>query len=201
MKALHVILFCLITLSVFAQSNSWERESKNSVYLECISKIEDEHTFPKAQKENICLCYMQHTMDKYSNDEYENKISVERERLLSNGISNCMDDLGLEVKEEKKTALVVNEKPKTDNYNKYKGMLIGTWSFEKGTFTFYQDKEYKYQKRSSKCRGKWHLVGDFLQIDSKFCTDESFELVKVTADEIVMYRKRGRKLFHLRRQQ
>jgi len=200
MKNVLTIALCFVTINMFSQSDNWNKEEKNGVYLECVSVLEKYELTDLTAKENLCLCYLDKVTENHSFHEYSNKIDVVKNRLIDNNIQNCATNLDISLTKGKVSKEdLENEKadliPENDNK-----AILGIWSFEKGTFSFYQDYEYKYEGKMGKCRGKWSVTGNFLDIDSKICSDEKFELVKIENDEIIMYRVRGRKLFHLKRE-
>jgi len=189
-----LLFFCVQILN--AQSYEWTKQERNDIYENCISELHNYKAMTEEIGESLCLCYLNEITEKYRKRDFDTKIDVELKRIRQSNIIQCSKNLGVDLQNESEE-IAATENTDTDLSNE---AIEGKWTFEKGQFTFYSDGEYKYQANSGpKCRGKWSLDNTDLNIASTWCGSDSFEVVKVTDDEIIMYKKKGRRLFHLRK--
>jgi len=186
-----LFFFCVQTLN--AQSYEWTKQERNDIYQNCISELNNYKEMGEEVSESLCLCYLNEITEKYRKRDFDTKIDVELKRIRQSNITQCSKNLGIDLENESEE--ITQESTTTDITN---AAIEGKWTFEKGQFTFYSDGDYKYQSNGgTRCRGKWNLNNSDLNIASVWCGSESFEVVKVTDNEIIMYKKKGRKLFHL----
>lgn len=196
MKLIKCISFFVLlsAQTLNAQSYEWTKQERNNIYENCMNELRNYKEMSQEINESLCLCYLNEITGKYRKRDFDTKIDVELKRIRQSNIIQCSKNLGIDL-EDGSEEIIETQSADTDIT---KEAIEGKWTFEKGQFTFYSDGEYKYQSNAgTKCRGKWNLNNSDLNIASVWCGSQSFEVVKVTDDEIVMYKKKGRRLFHL----
>lgn len=197
MNKIIIPIVILFYQSVFSQTQDWKKDDRAFVFDECMTATVMYKNITQEQQESLCLCYLEKITDEYSKSEYSSKIDIELKRLQTSAINLCANNVGVSLEKEKKSDKNIKDESIIPSG---KSAFIGTWEFEEGKFTFYDDGEYKFENiGAGKCRGKWFLNDNILSVIATFCSNEEFEVVKIESDTILMYRKRGKRLYHLKR--
>lgn len=192
-KYVCFLLFSCVQISN-AQSYEWTKQERNDIYENCMSELDNYKEMSEEINESLCLCYLNEITEKYRKRDFDTKIDVELRRIRQSNIIQCSKNLGIDLEGESEEVAEIE----SENVEITNEAIEGKWTFEKGQFTFYSDGEYKYQSNiGGKCRGKWDFNNSYLNINSAWCGNQSFEVIKVTDNEIIMYKKKGRQLFHL----
>jgi hypothetical protein len=148
-KLISSFLFMLgLTAGAHAQSNSWSKDDRNSLYNDCSSYLAKYPSLSVEQKESMGLCYLDEITKKYSKADYATKIEIELRRIRESVTTNCAKNLGLQLseqsKEEPKKVVESGEMvPDKDN-------LVGHWRDNDGEFWFFESGDYKMQYNSGK---------------------------------------------------
>lgn len=205
-KSLFTIIAISIALNCFSQTQSkWTKEDRNNLYGDCMNSVSVYSSVSKDQKETICLCYIEELTKKYTKEDFNAKIDIELKRILEAILSQCSKNIGVDLVVKKEEPKVEEPKKATVSNGAFqKSSFVGTWTFEDGEYTFYDDGEFKFvsPKHDAPARGKWFLNEKTLLLkDTTFFQwgSDEFEIVSVSSNEIVMIRAAGKKTCHLKK--
>lgn len=205
MRTFLLISFFAFSLTCFSQSTEWTKEDRSSIYDDYLNNLVKYKNLTKEQKESISLCCLDEVTKKYIKTDLQSKIDIELKRIQDAMINQCAKNIGVNLSESS-----INEdepKKNQDVKSSYKKEdFDGSWTFEYGVYTFYLiDGEFKYKNPAytNEARGKWYLDGKSLILDDikTFLKwgSAKYEIVSVSADEIVLINLNNKNICHLKK--
>ncbi len=125
MKKLLFTAVAFANISMMAQSGTWTKDDRNSLYDNSLDYMTKYRGITSEQRESISLCYIDEITKKYSKAEFMAKIDVELKRIRDSQLSQCAKNIGVELgaASAPETKTVPENKKAIPN----KKELVGKW--------------------------------------------------------------------------
>lgn len=146
-----VLLLFKTTSTCQVDLQSWTKSDRENLFQDCLSHLSKYKGTLQEQKESISLCYLEKITEKYSKNDFSNKIEVETKRIKESLITECSKNLGISLNSELvEDPVAKKEEPQkvesvTDLICK-KENLIGKWKADANfTLEFHKDGRFVMQ--------------------------------------------------------
>ena len=201
-KLILLIISSCLSLAIFAQNpdDVWTKDAKTQLANECLASLNANHAeLSDDQKEAIAICYTNSIISAHpKRSEWANLMEIEIKKEKSNTLNQCLKSGGVGAPVAKK------EEPKKATY---KELLSATWKAAEGVYTFAESGVSLFESGSTKCEGTWALDSKTITITPKKglfgaglgpCSKtKTFEITKITEEELILLDVAEKKTVHL----